>query len=304
LSDIGAQQFNANNKKKNEKAVSITKRSQNKEIIIRFLRNKAAVLGLIIVVVLIFCMLFPTALTSYDPIKQNFSERFVPPNREHLFGTDEFGRDIFTRVVYGCRTSLRIGLISVGISCIIGVLIGSIAGFYGGVIDSIFMRCIDVLMAIPNTLLGISIVAALGQSITNLIIAISIGSISGYARITRVSVLTVKDLEYVEAARATGSSNARIIIKYILPNCLAPIIVHATMSIAVAIMTATGLSFLGLGVPAPTPEWGSMASSARAYIRDYWWLVTFPGLAIMASAFSFNLFGDGLRDALDPKLKN
>lgn len=283
--------------------IKVAKRSQSKEIFIRFFRNKAAVLGMIIALILIFCALFPGAITSYDPIKQNLSKTFIPPGGEHWFGTDDFGRDVFTRVVYGCQTSLKIGLISVSISCVVGVVIGSISGFYGGVVDSLFMRFIDVLMAIPNTLLGISIVAALGQSVTNLIIAIAIGSVSGYARITRVSVLTVKDQEYVEAARATGASDARIIMKYILPNCLAPIIVHATMSIAVAIMTATGLSFLGLGVPAPTPEWGSMASSARSYIRDYWWLVTFPGLAIMASTFSFNLFGDGLRDALDPKLK-
>ena len=166
------------------------------------------------------------------------------------------------------------------------------------------MRFIDILMAIPNTLLGISIVAALGNSIPNLIIALSIGSIAGYARVVRVSVLSTKGTEYVEAAYATGASDARIIFKYILPNCLAPIIVQATMSVATTIMTATGLSFLGLGVPAPTPEWGAMASSSRAYIRDYWWLVTFPGLAIMLTAFSFNLFGDGLRDALDPKLKS
>ena len=166
------------------------------------------------------------------------------------------------------------------------------------------MRFIDILMAIPNTLLGISIVAALGNSIPNLIIALSIGSIAGYARVVRVSVLSTKGMEYVEAAYATGASDARIIFKYILPNCLAPIIVQATMSVATTIMTATGLSFLGLGVPAPTPEWGAMASSSRAYIRDYWWLVTFPGIAIMITAFSFNLFGDGLRDALDPKLKS
>ena len=284
--------------------VTISKRGQSKDIMVRFFRNKAAVLGMVIALVLIFCALFPGVVTSYDPIKQNLSERFVPPCSAHLFGTDDFGRDVFSRVVYGCQTSLKIGLISVSISCIVGVILGSVSGYYGGVIDNLFMRFIDVLMAIPNTLLGISIVAALGQSVTNLIIAISIGSVSGYARITRVSVLTVKEQEYVEAAHATGASDARIIMKYILPNCMAPIIVQATMSIATAIMTATGLSFLGLGVPAPTPEWGSMASSARSHIRDYWWLVTFPGLAIMASAFSFNLFGDGLRDALDPKLKS
>ena len=281
----------------------VGKKSQNREIAERFLKNKAAVMGMIIALFLIFCALFPQVFTSYDPLEQNLHETFQSPSSEHWFGTDDLGRDIFARVVYGCRYSLSIGLISVAISCVIGVFLGALSGFYSGVVDNVIMRIVDVLMAIPNTLLGISIVAALGPSIRNLIIAIAIGSISAYARITRVSVLSVKDTEYVEAAYATGASDARIIWKYILPNCLAPIIVQATMSIATAIMTATGLSFLGLGVPAPTPEWGSMASSARTFFRDYWWTVTFPGLAIMLSAFSFNLFGDGLRDALDPKLK-
>ena len=279
-------------------AVMVAKRGQSREIIGRFLQNKAAVCGLVIASFLIFCALFPQLLTSYD-----LSVTFQPPSAEHWFGTDDQGRDIFARVVYGCRYSLSIGLISVAISCVIGVFLGAVSGYYSGTVDNVIMRFIDILMAIPNTLLGISIVAALGPSIRNLIIAIAIGSISAYARITRVSVLSVKDTEYVEAAYATGASDARIIWKYVLPNCLAPIIVQATMSIATAIMTATGLSFLGLGVPAPTPEWGSMASSARSFFRDYWWLVTFPGLAIMASAFAFNLAGDGLRDALDPKLK-
>ena len=284
-------------------AVMVAKRGQSREIIGRFLQNKAAVCGLVIAAILIFCALFPQLLTSYDPLKQDLSVTFQPPSAENWFGTDEQGRDIFARVVYGCRYSLSIGLISVVISCVIGVFLGAVSGYYSGTVDNVIMRFIDILMAIPNTLLGISIVAALGPSIRNLIIAIAIGSISAYARITRVSVLSVKDTEYVEAAYATGASDARIIWKYVLPNCLAPIIVQATMSIATAIMTATGLSFLGLGVPAPTPEWGSMASSARSFFRDYWWLVTFPGLAIMASAFAFNLAGDGLRDALDPKLK-
>ena len=284
-------------------AVMVAKRGQSREIIGRFLQNKAAVCGLVIAAILIFCALFPQLLTSYDPLKQDLSVTFQPPSAEHWFGTDDQGRDIFARVVYGCRYSLSIGLISVVISCVIGVFLGAVSGYYSGTVDNVIMRFIDILMAIPNTLLGISIVAALGPSIRNLIIAIAIGSISAYARITRVSVLSVKATEYVEAAYATGASDARIIWKYVLPNCLAPIIVQATMSIATAIMTATGLSFLGLGVPAPTPEWGSMASSARSFFRDYWWLVTFPGLAIMASAFAFNLAGDGLRDALDPKLK-
>jgi peptide/nickel transport system permease protein len=285
-------------------AVSVGGHGQGKDIIKRFMRNRAAVFGLAVALLLIFCVLFPQVFTKYDPIKQNYRETFMAPGPGHIFGTDEFGRDIFARVIYGCRTSMEIGLIAVVISCVIGVVIGAISGFYSGITDNLLMRFIDILMAIPNTLLGISIVAALGNSIPNLIIAIAIGSISGYARVTRVSVLCTKNMEYVEAAYATGASDFRIIFKYILPNCLAPIIVQATMSIATAIMTATGLSFLGLGVPAPTPEWGAMASSARAYIRDCWWLVTFPGLAIMTAAFSFNLFGDGLRDALDPKLKS
>ena len=284
--------------------ISIGGHGQAKEIIGRFLRNRAAVFGMVVVLFLLFCAIFPQALTQYDPIEQNLRGRFAAPSAEHFFGTDEYGRDIFSRVIYGCRTSMEIGLISVAISCIIGVVIGAIAGFYGGITDNLFMRFIDVLMAIPNTRLGISIVAALGNSIPNLISALSIGSIAGYARVVRVSVLSTKGTEYVEAAYATGASDFRIIFKYILPNCLAPIIVQATMSVATTIMAATGLSFLGLGVPAPTPEWGAMASSSRAYIRDYWWLVTFPGLAIMTTAFSFNLFGDGLRDALDPKLKS
>lgn len=284
--------------------VTIAKRGQSKEIFHRFIRNKTAVFGLIIALVLVFAALFPQALTSYDPIEQNLDETFLPPSSEHLFGTDEFGRDIFARVVYGSRVSLKIGLSSVSIACVIGIIIGSISGYYDGVIDNILMRAIDVIMAIPNTMLGISIMAALGQSVNNLIIALSIGTIPAFARLVRVSILSVKEQEYVEAAIATGANDFRIITKYILPNCMAPIIVQFTMGIATAIMNATGLSFLGLGVPAPTPEWGAMASAARAYIRDYWWMVTFPGLAIMATAFAFNLFGDGLRDALDPKLKD
>lgn len=284
--------------------VSIGKSSQAKEIISRFMRNKTAVLGLVIAALLIFAAIFPQVLTPYDPLEQNYSETFLPPSSEHPFGTDEFGRDVFARVVYGSRISLKIGLISVSISCIIGTILGSIAGYYGNILDDILMRAIDIIMAIPNTMLGISIMAALGQSVNNLIFALSIGTIPVFARLVRVSIQSVKGQEYVEAAIATGASDLRIILKYILPNCMAPIIVQFTMGIATSILNATGLSFLGLGVPAPTPEWGAMASSARGFIRDYWWMITFPGLAIMATAFSFNTLGDGLRDTLDPKLKD
>lgn len=274
------------------------------EVIGRFLKNKAAVLGLMIIFLLIFCSLFPQVIATADPIKQELGNRNLPPGIQHLFGTDEHGRDIFARVVYGCRTSLLIGLSTVIFSSIAGVILGCTAGYVGSIGDNVVMRGMDILMAIPSTMLGISIVAAFGQSVLNLIIALSISMVAPMARLVRISVLSVKDQEYVEAARSCGANSLRIIMKYILPNCMAPIIVQATMGIATAIMASTALSFLGLGVPAPTPEWGSMASAARVYVRDYWWQVTFPGLAIMISVFSFNLFGDGLRDALDPKLKN
>ena len=293
-----------NNQSTTTAPIEVAKRGQSAEIISRFMKNKTAVLGLGIALILVFAALFPQILTPYNPIKQSLLETFLPPGGAHPFGTDEFGRDIFARIVYGTQTSLKIGIASVSLACLVGVILGSISGYYGGITDNILMRAIDVIMAIPNTMLGISIMAALGQSVNNLILALGIGMIPAFARLTRISVQSVKGKEFVEAAVATGANDFRIITKYILPNCTAPIIVQFTMGIAVNIMAATGLSFLGLGVPAPTPEWGAMASSARAFIRDYWWMVTFPGLAIMATAFSFNLFGDGLRDALDPKLKN
>ena len=284
--------------------VVIKKESKNHEIIRRFMKNKPAVISLIVLLILIFCALFPGVVAPYDYTEQVLSNQFAPPSLEHLFGCDEFGRDIFSRVVYGCRTSLFIGVSSVIISCIIGTALGCISGFYGNVIDNVIMRLIDIILAIPNTLLGISIVAALGNTPFNLVLAIGLGAMSAYARLVRAAVMTAKDQEYVEAARSNGASDLRIILKYILPNCLSPIIVQATLGVATAILTAAGLSFIGLGIAPPTPEWGAMLSSGRSYIRDHWHVVTFPGLAIMITVFSFNLVGDGLRDALDPRLKN
>ena len=205
--------------------------------------------------------------------------------------------------MYGARISLTIGFASVSFSCVIGILLGAISGYYGEVIDNLMMRLIDIVLAIPNILLAMSIVAALGTGFRNLIIAIGVSAIPGYARIVRASVLSEKEKEYVEAAKSIGTSDLKIIIRHILPNCMAPIIVQATMSIATAILSAASLSFIGLGIEPPIPEWGSMLSAGRAYIRDYWFVVTFPGLAIMLTVFAFNLFGDGLRDALDPRLK-
>lgn len=280
------------------------KKSNFFDTIHRFMKNRTAVVGLVIIVILTVMALFPGFVSSPDYISQNLSERFQPPSSNHLLGTDEVGRDIATRMVWGARTSLAIGITSVFFACVAGVLIGLIAGYYGGVVDNILMRLMDVLLAIPNLLLGISIAAALGRSTFNLTLAIGIGTIAPFARIARSSVMTVKDQEYIESAIATGANDIRVMAKYVLPNALSPIIVQISMSIANAILLISGLSFIGLGVVPPTPEWGSMLSVGRGYIRDYWWVVTFPGVAIMITVFAFNLLGDGLRDALDPRLKS
>ena len=209
-----------------------------------------------------------------------------------------------SQVVYGARMSLLVGFVSVGIAVIIGGVLGAIAGYYGRRVDNLIMRFMDVLLAVPQTLLAIAIVAALGTGLMNLMIAVGISSVPTYARIVRASVLTIREEEYIEAARASGTSNTKIIIKHILPNCVAPVIVQVTLGIAGAILTAAGMSFIGLGIQPPNPEWGNMLSSGRDYIRGYAYMTMFPGLAIVIPVLSLNLLGDGLRDALDPKLRN
>ncbi len=287
-----------------DQKVVIKKKSQAKEILRRFMKDKAAVISLIFIIILILFALFPDKIAPYAYDKQNPMERFISPCLEHLFGTDNYGRDIFSRVVYGTRISLGIGLVAVILSTVAGVIIGAFAGFYGGVVDNVLMRIMDIMLSIPSILLMMAIVTALGNGYVNLMIAIAVSSTPGYARIVRASVMTEKGKEYIEAARSTGSSNAKIIMKHILPNVMAPIIVQATMSIANAILSIAALSFIGLGISPPTPEWGSMLNDAQGFMRDYWFVVTFPGLMIMLTVFAFNLLGDGLRDALDPKLKN
>jgi len=233
----------------------------------------------------------------------NIPERLQPPSSEHFFGTNEFGRDIFYSIVYGTRISLFVGVISVGIALSIGGFLGAIAGYYGGKLDNAIMRVLDVLLAIPAILLAITIVSALGSSIINLMIAVGISNIPGFARVVRAAILSVKDQEYIEAAKAIGAKDHTIILKHVLPNSMAPIIVYATLKVATAIMATASLSFIGLGVQPPTPEWGSMLASGRQYMRDQMYIVLFPGLAIVLAVLSLNLIGDGLRDALDPKLK-
>lgn len=289
---------------KNSKLRARKRQSQLKGIWRRLKRNKAAMLGLIVIIILISCAVFAPLIAPYWYDDQLLSRRFIFPCKDYPFGTDNLGRDILSRVIYGSRISLAVGLVSVSISVVFGTILGSIAGYYGNVLDNVIMRAIDIVLSIPSILLAISIAAMLGQGLFNLMIAIGVSEIPRYARVVRAQILSVKDQEFVEAAHAVGASDLHIILFHILPNCLAPMIVQATIGVATAILDAAGLSFIGLGIQPPIPDWGGMLSAGRQYIRDYWYIVTFPGLMIMATIYSLNLFGDGLRDALDPRLKN
>lgn len=281
------------------------KRSQLLEIWQRLRRNKMAMLGLAVIIGLVLCAIFADVLFDYDTIviKQNIGERLQGPSSAHWFGTDEFGRDILARLVHGSRVSLVVGIVSVSIALLIGGTLGAVAGFYGGKIDMVIMRVMDVFLAVPSILLSMTIVAALGTNLFYVMLAIGISSVPNYARIVRAAVMGVKDQEFVEASRAMGASNATIIFKEVIPNCLAPIIVQVTLSVAGAILSTASLSFIGLGVQPPSPEWGAMLSSGRQYMRDAIHLTLFPGLAIIITILALNLLGDGLRDALDPRLK-
>lgn len=268
-----------------------------------FRKNRAAVMGMSILFAIIVVAIFADFLAPYDPIEQVYADALQGPSTAYWFGTDEFGRDIFSRVLYGARVSLLVGVVSVAIACVIGSLLGASAGYFGGGYDAVVMRCMDVLLAIPSLLLNLSIVSALGKSVFNMMLAVGVSNIPRYCRIMRASVLQIKNAEYVDAARITGASHMLIIIRHIIPNCLAPIIVQATLSVGSAIIACAGLSFLGVGVPAPTPEWGAMLSNGKDFLRHNAYITIFPGLAIMLTVLSLNLMGDGLRDAFDPKLR-
>ena len=283
----------------------IKKKSQFVEVWKRLCRNKTAVLGLVIVALLTLMAILSPILIDYETqvIKTNYSEALQAPSADHWFGTDEMGRDILLRVMYGSTVSLSIGVVTVAVSLTVGLILGAAAGYFGGKTDMIIMRIMDIFLAIPGTLLAICIVASLGNSIPNLVIAQAVSSIPTFSRVVRGAVITARDADYVEAARAIGAKDATIIFHEVLPNSLAPIIVQTTLQVASVILSIAGLSFLGLGIPAPRPEWGAMLSGARAYIRDYSYMCLFPGLAIMTTILSLNLLGDGLRDALDPRLR-
>ena len=281
------------------------KRSMAMEVCQRLARNKMAMLGLAILVVLVLCAVFADVIADYETkvVAQNIANRLKGPSAEHWFGTDEFGRDIFARIIHGSRVSLVVGLISVSVSLILGGILGAFAGFYGGRIDNVIMRVMDIFLAVPSILLAMTIVAALGSSLVNVMLAIGVSGIPTYARIVRAAVMSVKDQEFVEASRAIGATNITTIFREIIPNCLAPIIVQATLSVAGAILSTASLSFIGLGVQPPDPEWGAMLSGGRNFLRDAVHVTLFPGLAIVITILALNLLGDGLRDALDPRLK-
>ena len=249
---------------------------------------------------LLLTAILAPSLAPYDPIDQSLDFRLQPPSLAHPFGTDDFGRDILSRIIHGSRISLRIGLISIAIALTAGTALGLLAGFRGGLYDVIAMRLVDLMLAFPSILLAIAIVAITGPGINNVMVAVSIVMVPQFARLVRASVLSVRELAYVEAARALGARNLRIAFRHVLPNCMAPIIVQSTLSMATAILDAAGLSFLGLGAQPPTPEWGAMLSGGRELLLKAPWVMTFPGLAIFTVVLGLNLFGDGLSEALDP----
>jgi peptide/nickel transport system permease protein len=267
----------------------------------RFFRHRLAVTGAAIVALLAFVAVFGRAIAPYDPLGMDFGALFAPPSLQHPFGTDEFGRDIFSRVLYGARVSMQVAFIAVGISGTAGVLLGLLAGFLGGWVDELVMRVMDVLFAFPAVLLAITVMAILGRGVGNAMIAIAIVYVPIFARVTRGAVISVRGREYVTAARALGKGSMGIMVRHVLPNSLGPIIVQTSLSLAFAILAEAALSFFGLGTQPPDPSWGRMLSEGRGFLRQAPWMGIFPGLAIMVSVMGFNFLGDGLRDLLDPR---
>ncbi len=288
-----------NNKKK------FSNKSQLGMITFRFSKNKLAMFGLaVITLLIILCITAPLYINYEDVYKQSMANRFISPGSGHIFGTDQFGRDLFARIIYGGRISLLAGLVVVAFALILGVTLGGIAGYFGGRVDNIIMRICDVFMAVPRMLLSMAVVAALGQGTFKMLLALSIAAFPGYARTVRASIMTLRNQEYVEAAKCCGTSSARIIFKHVVPNGLGPVIVSATLGLGGTILAIASLGFLGIGVASPTPEWGTILSENRTNIRYYPYLGLIPGMFIAISVMCLNFVGDGLRDALDPRMKN
>lgn len=288
-----------------DEKISAKSRSMAQETFRRLLKNKGAVGGMIFLVLLVLISVAAGYIYDYDAdiIAIHMEQALQPPGMAHWFGTDALGRDILARMLYGARYSLMIGIGSVTIGLVIGVTLGAIAGFYGGIVDQVIMRTVDVFYSIPNIMIAVVIVSLLGTSTVNLLIALCFTCATSFTRIARASVMTIRDQEFVEAAYEIGLPTWKIILKHVLPNCLSPIIVQVTLLIGTTIIAASSLSFLGIGVPLPAPEWGAMLSEGRQHIRDASYMCVIPGLAIMLTVLALNLLGDGLRDALDPKMK-
>jgi len=268
----------------------------------RFLRNKLSVIGALIIVALFIIAVFAPIISPYDPTSIDVYNVLSPPSKEHILGTDELGRDLLSRIIWGSRVSLKVGFIAVGIAIVIGVFIGSIAGFYGGKIDGILMRFVDVMLAFPTFFLILAVISVLEPNIYTIMVVIGITGWMDVARLVRAEFFTLKERDFVYAAKALGVSNLRLMFRHILPNALSPVFVAATFGIAGAILTESGLSFLGLGIQPPEPSWGNILTPGKDNIEVAWWLSLFPGLAILITVLSYNLVGEGLRDALDPRL--
>ena len=268
---------------------------------LRFLENPLAVAGLAIVVVLAIIAAFAPWIAPYDPYAQDLALRLQPPSAQHWFGTDQVGRDLFSRVVYGSRVTLLIVTLVVAIVAPIGLVVGTIAGYAGGKVDTVLMRITDVFLAFPGLVLALAFVAALGPGLVNAVIAISLTHWPGFARLARAETLIVRNSDFIAASRIQGASAARIVVRHVMPMCVPSMVVRMTLSMAGVILTAAGLGFLGLGAQPPSAEWGAMLASGRRFLIDYWWMATFPGLAILVVSLAFNLLGDGLRDVLDPR---
>jgi len=269
----------------------------------RFLRSQTGLLGAAVLLVVTMAAIFAPQVSPYSPVRQDFRIERQPPSAQHLMGTDEFGRDVFSRIIWGAQASLQAGAVAATLALVVGLVLGMLAAYYGGRADNVIMRAMDIVLAFPYILLAIAVVAILGPGLRNAMIAIAIIYIPHYARVVRGAVLSVRARDYVEAARALGAADGRVMVQHVLPNTLAPIIVQTTLTVGVAIIDTAGLSFLGLGTQPPTPDWGNMLAAGRNYVIDSPWIATFPGLAILVTVLAFNLMGDALRDAFDPRLR-
>ena len=288
-----------------DEAVNFKKKSQIKEVWRRMKKNKMAIVGLCIFALIVFCTIFADLIVDYDKgIEQVIEIRLQGPSAEHWFGTDMYGRDMFARIIHGTRYSFIMGVVAVMVGIAIGGTLGAVAGYYGGIVDTVIMRIMDTIMCIPFMLLSLTIVSALGPGLVNVLIALMLSMVPNYTRVIRSAILTVTGTDFIEAAKSCGTPNRYIVFKHILPNAIGTVIVQATMSVGSTIIAAAGMSFIGMGIQPPAPEWGSMLSEGREYMRYSSYIVLFPGLAIALSALALNLMGDGLRDALDPRLKD